>query len=107
VSVAKLSHNENNKKVDSIETERICVLGKTLELAGPDFDFVVIIHDVVIGFEATVVEVLVLINAGIIVIGKVWSHFVRKGKKRSAGTDVTNRFLQRQSRNRVLSCGSI
>jgi hypothetical protein len=73
----------NNEKVDSIETERRCVLGKAVELAGPHFDFVVIVHNVVIGFKATVVEILVLIDARIIVIGKVW-HFVQKGKKRSA-----------------------
>jgi hypothetical protein len=71
----------NNEKVDGIETEKICALGKTVELAGPHFNFVIIVHDVVIGFEATVVEVLVLIDARIIVIGKVWSHFFQKGKR--------------------------
>jgi hypothetical protein len=60
----------NNEKVDSIETERRCVLGKTIKLAGPHFDCVAIVHDVVIGFEATVVEVLVLVGARIVVVGK-------------------------------------
>jgi hypothetical protein len=62
----------NNEKVDGIETERRCVLGKTLELAGPHFDCVVIVHDVVIRFEATVVEVLVLVDARIVVVGKAY-----------------------------------
>lgn len=70
----------SNENADSIETKRRCVLGKTAELARPHFDFVVIVHDDIIRFKAAVVEVLVLVNARIIVTGKVWSYIVQKVK---------------------------
>ena len=63
-------------KTESVETK--CVLGKTAELAGPHFDCVVVVHDVVIRFQATMVEALELVDAGIDVVGKVWSYIVQK-----------------------------
>ena len=52
-----------------METKK-CVLGEIAELAGPHFDGIFIVHDVVIRFEAAMVEVLVLVNSRIIVVGK-------------------------------------
>ena len=48
------------------------ILGKTDELAGPHFDRVVVVHDVIIRLEATMVEVLVLVDARIVVVGEAW-----------------------------------
>ena len=92
--------------MDGIGTKRRRVLGKTVELAGPHFVCVVIVHDGIIRFEVTVVEVLVLVNARIIVMGKAWSYVVQEAKV-SVEQSVTNCFPQRQSQNFVLSCGSI
>ena len=47
------------------------VLGEPRELAGPDFQCIVIIDDIVAGFEAAMVEIRIVVNAGIIVISKV------------------------------------
>jgi hypothetical protein len=47
------------------------VLSKPFELAGPDFHCIVIVDDIVAGFEATMVEIRIVVNTGIIVIGKV------------------------------------
>jgi len=63
-------------KTESVKTK--CVLGKTAELAGPHFDRVVVVHDGVIRFQATMVEALVLVDARIDVVGKVWSYIVQK-----------------------------
>ena len=57
-------------RIEAQDVETKQVLGKTLELAGPDFDLIVIVHDVVIRFEAAMVEVLVLVDARIVVVGK-------------------------------------
>lgn len=46
------------------------ILGKTDELACPHFDWVVIVYDVVAWFEAAMVEVLVLVDARIVIVGK-------------------------------------
>ena len=47
------------------------VLGKPTELAGPDFLCIAIVDDIVVGFEAAMVEIRIVVNTGIIVIGKV------------------------------------
>jgi hypothetical protein len=62
----------SNENADGIGTKRRRVLGKTVELAGPHFDGVGIVHDVVIRFEATMVKVVVLVDARIVVVGKAW-----------------------------------
>jgi hypothetical protein len=67
---------------ESIETKRRRILGKTVELAGPHLGFVVIVHDGIIRFKTTVVKILVLVNARIVVIGKVWSYIVQRVKVR-------------------------
>lgn len=46
------------------------VLGEPIELAGPDFLFIVIVDDIVVGFEAAIVEIRRVVNR-VIVIGKV------------------------------------
>jgi hypothetical protein len=46
------------------------ILGKTDELAGPHFDCVVIVYDVVAWFQPAMVEVLVLVDARIVIVGK-------------------------------------
>ena len=61
----------DEKKVGSIETKKECVLGKTAELTGPHFDRVAIVHDVVAWSEAAMVEVLVLVDSRIDVVGKL------------------------------------
>ena len=55
-----------------------CVLGKTDELAGPHFDRVIVVHDGIIRFEATTVEVCHLVDARIVVMGIVWSRIIQK-----------------------------
>jgi hypothetical protein len=47
------------------------VLGEPTELAGPNFLCIVIVDDIVVGFEAAMVEIRIVVNTGIIVIGKV------------------------------------
>ena len=46
------------------------VLGESTELAGPDFLCIVIVDDIVAGFETAMVEIPIVVNTGIIVIGK-------------------------------------
>jgi hypothetical protein len=46
------------------------VLGEPSELAGPDFLCIAIVDNIVVGFEATMVEIRIVVNTGIIVIGK-------------------------------------
>jgi len=60
------------------ESKVKCVLCKTGELAGPDFDRVVIVHDGVIRFEATMVEVCHRVDARVVVVGIAWSCVVEK-----------------------------
>lgn len=48
------------------------ILGKTNELAGPYFDRIVIVYDVVAWLESAMVEVLVLVDARIVIVGKCW-----------------------------------
>jgi hypothetical protein len=55
----------------NVETTKECVLGKTNELTGPHFDRVGIVHDVVVRSEAAMVEVLRLVEARIVVVGKL------------------------------------
>ena len=64
----------DDEKVGSVETTKGCVLGKTIELTGPHFDRVAIVHDVVARPEAAMVEVLVLIDARIDVVGKLCKY---------------------------------
>jgi hypothetical protein len=47
------------------------VLSEPIKLAGPDLLCIVIVDDIVVGFEAAMVEIRVVVNTGIIVIGKV------------------------------------
>jgi hypothetical protein len=91
----------SNENADSIETNRRRVLGKTVELAGPHFDFVVIVHDGIIRFKAAVVEVLVLVNARIIVMGKVCSYIVQKVK---VGVEQVSRTAPCDASPGVYSC---
>ena len=46
-------------------------LGEATELTRPDFHLVVIVDDVVARFETAVVEVAIVVNAGIVVISEV------------------------------------
>lgn len=46
------------------------VLGEPKELAGPDFLRVVIVDDNVVGFEAAVVEIRIIVDTRIIEIGE-------------------------------------
>jgi hypothetical protein len=71
VSVAKLSHDEKQQKSWGYRNE-MYILGKTDKLAGPHFNCVVIVSDVVVWLEAAMVEVLVLVDARIVVVGKAW-----------------------------------
>jgi hypothetical protein len=64
----------DDEKGGSDETTASCVLGKTNELTGPHFDCVAIVHDVVARFEAAMVEVLVLVDARIVVVGKRYKY---------------------------------
>jgi len=61
----------DGEKVGSVETTKGCILCKTNELTGPDFDRVAIVHDVVARSEAAMVEVLVLVEARIVVVSKL------------------------------------
>jgi hypothetical protein len=45
-------------------------LGEATKLARPDFRLVVIVDDVVARFETAVVEIAVVVNAGIVVISE-------------------------------------
>lgn len=56
------------------------VLGEVDEFAGLDFDGVVVVDDIIAGLQAAVVEVLVLVNAGV--------NVVREGGARDAGAGV-------------------
>jgi hypothetical protein len=69
VSVAKLTHVRSVNGRD-VEKQDVCVLGKATELARPDFLCVGIVGDVVVRFEGAMVEISVLVNAGIIVISE-------------------------------------
>jgi len=46
------------------------VLSEPTELAGPDFLCIAIVDNIVVGFEAAMVEIRIVVNTGIIVIGK-------------------------------------
>jgi hypothetical protein len=70
VSVAKLTHDEH--QVLKVKGE--CVLCKAHELACPHFHCVVIVDNVVVRFEATMVEILERVDSGIVIMGEVCSY---------------------------------
>jgi hypothetical protein len=47
-------------------------------LAGPHFGRGVVVHDGIIRFEATVVEVCLVIDVRIVVVGIAWSCIIQK-----------------------------
>ena len=53
----------------AVASADVCLLGKTIELARLHLETVVIVDDVVIGLEAAVVEVLILVDARVVVMG--------------------------------------
>jgi hypothetical protein len=78
-------------------------LCKSTELARPHLDFVVPIYDVVVGLEVAMVEILVLVDTGIVVVGEVWrSQFralrraiiARQGGRRTASRHTFPRILR-------------
>jgi hypothetical protein len=48
----------------------VYILSEPTELAGPDFLCIVIVDDIVVGFEAAMVEIRIVVNTGIIIIGE-------------------------------------
>ena len=60
VSVARLPYN--NRQHIRIDLESRCVLCKAVELAGPYFDFVVPVSNVVVGLKAAVMEIVRLVD---------------------------------------------
>jgi hypothetical protein len=60
----------NDENVGSVGMAKRCILGKTNELTSPHLFRVLIVHDAVAWCEATVVEVFVIVDARIIVVGK-------------------------------------
>jgi hypothetical protein len=64
----------DDEKVGSVETTKGCVLGKTNELTVPHFHRVAIVNDAVGRFEAAMVEVMVLVDAGIFIVGKTCKY---------------------------------
>ena len=46
------------------------VLSEPTKLAGPDFQCIVIVDDIVVGFEAAMVEIRIVVNTRVVVIGK-------------------------------------
>lgn len=62
---------KQNRVINTLYTVTfvLYVLGEPIELAGPDFLCIVIVDDIVVGFEAAMVEIRVVVNTGIIVIG--------------------------------------
>jgi hypothetical protein len=54
--------------------ESRCALCEAIELAGPHFDFVVPVNDVVAWLEAAVMKILVLVDARIVVLREVCSQ---------------------------------
>ena len=77
-----------------------CVLCKTGEFAGPHFDRVVIVHDGIIRFEATMVEVCHRVDARVVVVGIAWSCIIQKVTDGNA-----ERVSRTASRNAVSSSG--
>jgi len=60
-----------NISASESDLENQCVLREAAELAGPDFNLVIIANDGVIGFEAAVMEILGLVDARVVVVGEV------------------------------------
>ena len=60
------------KRGGTLKAKSVYVLGKALKLARPHFLCVAVVDDVVARFEATVVEITILVNTRIIVISKTW-----------------------------------
>jgi hypothetical protein len=70
VSVAKLIHDEHQ----IVKVKGECVLCKADELACPHFHCVVIVDNVVVRLEATMVEILEHVGPGIVIMGEGCSY---------------------------------
>jgi hypothetical protein len=82
VPVAKLARNISSEKLgrggrreSKAKKNRLInlisyVLSESTKLAGPDFLCIAVVDDIVVGFEAAVMEIRIVVNTGIIVIGK-------------------------------------
>jgi hypothetical protein len=60
-------------------------------LAGPHFDLAVVVHDGIIRFEATMVEVCILVDARIVVVRILWSRIIQKVTGMQGGSRTASR----------------
>ena len=96
-----------NVRTSETSLDSRCALCEAIELAGPHFGFFVVVNDVVVWFEATVMKILVLVDARIVVVGEVWSQIVQNSTTVRAKWAATYCFPQHQFQNLSRSCGSI
>ena len=61
---------EKKDRAQGMRMQNAYALGEAFKLARPDFHFVVIVDDVVVRFETAVVEIAIVVNAGVVGISE-------------------------------------